>query len=643
LPRESSPRAGRRTPVIGVGTLTINERAKRLVLEALDNGRLSYGPLTQQFEAEFARRHGCRFAVMCNSGTSALQIALQAMKERHGWTDGDEVIVPAITFVATVNIVLHNRLQPVLVDVDPVHYDIAVSQIERAITPRTRAVIPVHVFGQPADMDPVLEVAARHGLEVLEDSAETMFASYKGKRVGGFGSIACFSTYVAHLIVTGVGGLALTNDPDYAIRLRSLMNHGRDSIYIGIDDDDDRTPQELRTIVARRFQFTSVGHSFRVTELEGALGLAHLDDSEHVIAARRANARMLTERLRHLDAHLQLPSTRPGSEHSFMMFPIVLRERPKVDLVNFLEQHGVETRDMLPLTNQPVYHRMLGWREDDFPVARWINSNGFYVGCHHSLGEPDLAYVAELGDRSVSRDPTRARQCACLVHETHNSEGVLAQRLDDVPRELFDRIVAVDRQSTDGTADVLKAYGIEVLPLTAEDALRMVVDGALTVEQPSVVFLEADGRSDARDVGRLLLTLERGHDMVVTSRFLHGGARHDRERPIRYRSIGNRGLTLAANLLFYGNFTDALHPFRAVKLHRLTSVKLDEAGLPGFYQLSILAMKDGWKIAEIPTTERITRGTKDLVDIVLSVPPMARVLVKEWWRGRRQRARRSRP
>ena len=197
-----------------------------------------------------------------------------------------------------------------------------------------------------------------------------MFAAYQGRRVGGFGEIACFSTYVAHLLVTGVGGLATTNNPEYAVRMRSLVNHGRDSIYLNIDDDQGQSDEELHVIVARRFRFTSIGHSFRATELQAALGLAQFEEWESIIKARRANARSLVRKLQHLESKLQLPRVRDGSESSFMMFPMVLREEPKGELVDFLERRGVETRSMLPITNQPVYQDLLGWREDTHPVAK---------------------------------------------------------------------------------------------------------------------------------------------------------------------------------------------------------------------------------------------------------------------------------
>lgn len=381
-------------PSVTVGTLNLDARARELVNQVLLSNRLSYGPMSRQFETNFAQAHDCQYAVMSNSGTSALQIALQTLKELHGWDDGDEVLVPAVTFVATVNVVLHNNLKPVFVDVEDDYYGIQVARLEACITPRTRAIIPVHLFGLPCDMDGVQELAQKHNLKVVEDSCQTMFAGHRGRAVGSLGEIGCFSTYVAHLLVTGVGGVSTTNNPDYAICMRSLMNHGRDSIYLNIDDDSGLTPQELEIVVARRFKFRRSGHSFRVTEMEAALGVAGLESADNMIAKRRANGAFLTQGLKAHADWLQLPQIRANCEHSFMMFPLVVRNQPKQSLVNFLEHRGVETRDMMPLVNQPVYRDLV--QEADFPVAQWLNNNGFYIGCHQDLETSDLNYLLQL-------------------------------------------------------------------------------------------------------------------------------------------------------------------------------------------------------------------------------------------------------
>lgn len=378
---------------IGVGGFAVSPLARRYVNEVLDSNRLSYGPFHRRFEAAFAAEHDSKHSVFCNSGTSALQIALQALKEKHGWADGDEVIVPSVTFIATSNIVLHNRMVPVFADVDPRTYTLDPAKLEAAITPKARAVIPVHLLGLPADMDPIAAIARKGGLSIIEDSAETMFARYKGRKVGSLGDIGCFSTYIAHYIVTGVGGLATTSDPDLAVRLRSLMNHGRDSIYLSIDDDQDATGARLHEIVAKRFQFVSVGHSYRATELEAALGLAQLEEKDAIVAARTGMAARLSAGLKEFESRLQLPFSPPDRDHTFMLYGLVLRNEDKAPLVNFLEDRGVETRDLLPLLNQPVYKKMFGDIESKHPVAKHLNRSGFYIGCHQYMTANDADYV----------------------------------------------------------------------------------------------------------------------------------------------------------------------------------------------------------------------------------------------------------
>ena len=378
---------------IGVGTFKITDKQRRYVNDVLNKERLSYGPYTQKFEAKFAAIHDCRFGVMTNSGTCCLQIALAALKNKYNWSDGDEVIVPAVTFVATANIVIQLNMKPVFVDVDPLYYEIDPNLIEPAISKRTRCIIPVHLFGQPCDMDRICAIAEKHNLRIIEDSCESMFVKYKGKSVGAWSDIGCFSTYIAHILSTGVGGLCTTQDPELAISLRSLMNHGRDSIYLNVDDDKNKSQAELEIIIKRRFRFIQMGYSYRVTELETALGLAQLEDYETMMQKRWQNGQTLINKLKPLSNFIQTPAIREGAGHAFMMFPVVVRHAEKDKLVNYLEAHGIETRDMLPLTNQPVYKTLLGTKEEDYPVAHWINKSGFYIGSHQNLTDADINHV----------------------------------------------------------------------------------------------------------------------------------------------------------------------------------------------------------------------------------------------------------
>lgn len=377
---------------IGVGTFRATHYMRSLVAEVLDSGRISYGPLSLEFEQRFARAHECAYAILANSGTSALQVALQALREIHGWGRGEQVIVPATTFVATANIVLHNGMRPVFVDVDPRTYNIDVAQIERYLTRDTRAIIPVSLFGQPADLARVCQLADAHGLKVIEDSCETMFVSHHGKSVGAWGDVGCFSTYVAHLIVTGVGGLSTTNNSDYAAKMRSLVNHGMELACLNPGENFSPRPAP-----GRRFRFETAGHSYRITELEAALGLAQIDDMPAMLAARARNTRHLAQGLANINDHygetFQLPYVAPGNEHAWMMFPIVLRRGDKEDLIRHLNAYGVETRDMLPLINQPAFKYLV---PGDYPVSQNLIANGLYVGCHQDLTPQDIRYLVDV-------------------------------------------------------------------------------------------------------------------------------------------------------------------------------------------------------------------------------------------------------
>lgn len=383
---------------IAIGTLEIGSLAKKLILDTLNKKRLSYGPLSRQFENEFAQLHHCKYGVFTVSGTSALQIALHALKSIHKWQDNDEVLVPAVTFIAVSNIVIQNRMKPVFVDVDFQNYNIDPKQLERHITKRTRAIIVVHSFGLPADMDEILAIAKKYKLKVIEDGCEAVFAEYKGKKVGSMGEMGCFSTYVAHIITTGVGGVVTTNNPEYAVKVKSLMNHGRDSIYLNIDDDDrvDKTKSSsVFKIIDRRFNFIDVGYSYRLTEMEAALGLEQLHLIKQIVKKRQQNAAYLTKQLQLITDKLQYPHIPEYKMHTFLGYPLVIMDPgiKRDDLILHLEQYGIETRYLMPLINQPVNRKLFGNLEPKYPVARYLNRYGFYIGCHQSLNQKDLDYI----------------------------------------------------------------------------------------------------------------------------------------------------------------------------------------------------------------------------------------------------------
>lgn len=346
----------------------VTRKQKKLIKQVLKSGRLTYGDKTRELERRFAKLHGAKHALFTSSGTAALKISLHALKDKYGWKDGSEVIIPSVTFVATMNAVLMNNLKPVIVDVEQETANIDCNLIEQAITKKTVAILPVHLLGQPADMDGVMRLSRKYKLRVVTDSCETMFiAKHQG-------DMTCYSTYIAHLMVTGVGGFILTDNDQMATVMRSMMFHGRDESYLNIDDK----PKEIW----KRFYFPRHGYSDRLTELEAAIGLGELDKWRDMISLRQDNASYLIE---NLPLIMNFPVT---SNHSFMFFPAYVERRD--ELMVYLEKHGIQSRTMMPLISQPITKPYL---KKKYPVAEYIGGKGVLLPVHQYLKKKDLEYM----------------------------------------------------------------------------------------------------------------------------------------------------------------------------------------------------------------------------------------------------------
>ena len=379
---------------IGVGYAYVSNIEKKYVNEALDASRLSQGDMVNRFEKQFARLHDQKYGIACNSGTSALHVGLEAMKEKFGWDVVSrklKVLVPAITFIATSNAVMHAGMIPVFVDVDPVTYNMNPKEMEAKIDEDTVAVIPVHTFGQPCEMDEIVRIAREHELKIMEDCAEGHFATYKGKKVGSFSDIAAYSTYVAHTITTGIGGVITTNDRQMMEISRSLIAHGRACTCEKClaSDPTKVCPLRMQTEMDKRFMMVRMGYSYRVGELEGALGLGQLENRDFIMNTRKANAKYLTDNLHAIAKYIQLPT------YPYPM--VVKKDAPfsRDEIIRYLESNNIETRPMLPLLCQPIYKQLFGDIEKEYPVAEWIDHYGFYVGCHHGLSKEQLDKIVE--------------------------------------------------------------------------------------------------------------------------------------------------------------------------------------------------------------------------------------------------------
>jgi len=385
---------------IGVGHFESTPEMVSNLMQVMRTGRISYGPFSQQFEKEFAEAHDSLHAVLSASGTDSLRVALHALMIERGWKCGDEIIVPATTFVATINVVEQLNLVPVLVDVDPVHYCMDPKSAIGAINNDTVCIMPVNLLGQSAELSLLASIAEDNHLMMVEDSCEAMFVNHMGFPVGSWGNIGVFSLYMAHLITGGVGGIAITDSTERASLMRSLVNHGRSPEYISIDDDDGLEGDELVAMIRQRYAFIHQGYSSRITELQAAIALPQLHNYQDMLARRYAVASRLTAGLRKHSKRLQLPAEREESEHAYMMYGIRMRNgENKWPLMKYLEERGIETREMLPIVNQKMYAPLTSTatkRGESLAVSRDLIRTGFYIGCHQGMTDADADYVCEV-------------------------------------------------------------------------------------------------------------------------------------------------------------------------------------------------------------------------------------------------------
>lgn len=390
---------------ITVGTVKVGAGGKKRVLDALERGRISGGKFVQEFEEAFAAYHGLKFGIAVSSGTDADAVAVAALLDR-GAGRGDEVIVPALTFVSVANACLHAGLQPRFADIDRDSYNLDPAAVEKVITPRTRALLAVHNFGRPAPMDELLAVARRHNLVVIEDAAEAHGARYRGRLVGTMGAMATYSFYVAHILTTGEGGMIITDDPEWARLCRSIRAHGRacDCKVCVLNVDSAYCPLRYKygEDTDIRFYFERIGFSSKMNELEAALGVEQVEEMDAIVEARRERLSWYNEHLARYENVLQLFRPAPHEEISPLCYPIVVREGApfqRFELTRYLEQNGVETRPAFGCipTQQPAYTWM-GHKPGDFPNGDYVGARGFYIGCHQNITEEDLAYVQAVFD-----------------------------------------------------------------------------------------------------------------------------------------------------------------------------------------------------------------------------------------------------
>lgn len=370
--------------LIPVNEPMLGGRELEYVTECLATGWISSaGRFIEEFENKWASYCGMQYGIAVSNGTTALQVAIKSL----GLAAGDEVIMPTFTIISCALAVVECGAIPVLVDCDPQTWCMDVNQIESRISSRTKAIMPVHIYGHPVDMDPVLQLAQKHGLHVIEDAAEAHGAQYLSrldehnpiwKKCGGMGDISCFSFYANKLITTGEGGMILTNDAAIAEKARSLRN--------------------LCFRPERRFYHTELGYNFRLTNIQAAMGLAQLERFEEIVGKKRWMGQRYTERLSGLSM-IQTPIEEPWARQVYWMYALVLDENTGMNAVDFaqrLKERGVETRPFfLGMHEQPVFHEHGLFIEEQYQVAERIARQGLYLPSGLALTDEQMDQVCE--------------------------------------------------------------------------------------------------------------------------------------------------------------------------------------------------------------------------------------------------------
>lgn len=366
------------------GTVSITPDARKLINDVIDSGWVTKGKCVKEFEEKFAALFGVKYGVAVSSGTDADALACAALYD-FGAQRADEIIVPALTFVATGNSVFQAGFKPVFVDVKRETLNIDPELIERAITKKTRAIMPVHLMGKPADMDKIMAIAKKHKLFVIEDAAEAHGAEYKGNKIGSIGDMACFSLYAAHIITTIEGGITITNNEKMAEALRSLRNHG----------------------IEGKFTFKRIGFSAKMNEIEASVGLGNIKIFSQILEKRRRNVLYLIKGFKQFEKYFITLQEDQGEKLGPHAFSIIVRPNAgftKDEFVKFIESEGVDSRNLFySIPTQCPSYAFLGHKLGDFPEAEFCSDNGTHIGCHQDLDLDQLDHVIKTVGEFICR------------------------------------------------------------------------------------------------------------------------------------------------------------------------------------------------------------------------------------------------
>lgn len=357
---------------IAVARPLLNDKEIQLINECIVSGWVSSGgKFINEFEELVANHSERKYAVCCNSGTAALHLVLLSL----GVGSGDEVIIPSLTFIATANAVTYTGAIPVFVDSETETWNIDPSKIEQSISPRTKAIIPVHLYGHPADMDPIKEIAKKHNLFVLEDAAEAQGALYKENPVGSLGDAAIFSFFGNKIITTGEGGMIVTNNKEMAEKCRMYRDHGMSS--------------------DRRYWHEVLGYNYRMTNLQAAIGVAQMGKIDRIIKLKKEIAKNYEKHLKNVSG-ITLPANMSWAENVFWLYTILVDQKvfgaSAEEIIEKLKQSNIDTRPVFPpMHKQPLYQN-----DQKLPVSEMISLNGISLPSSPEIMDDDIKKICDL-------------------------------------------------------------------------------------------------------------------------------------------------------------------------------------------------------------------------------------------------------
>jgi perosamine synthetase len=356
--------------MIPVAEPIIGDKELKYVEECVKSGWVSsIGDYIYRFENCFSNFCGTKYGVSCSNGTVALHLALKAF----GVGNGDEVIVPALTFIATANAVTYCNAIPVFVDAEPETWNIDPDKIEEKITKKTKAIIPVHLYGHPVDMDTIIDIARENKLVVIEDAAEAHGAEYKGRKVGSIGDVGCFSFYGNKIITTGEGGMITTDNEEIAERARMLRDHAMSK--------------------EKRYWHDTIGFNYRLTNLQAALGVAQMERIEDIINIKRSNAKLYNSMLKTV-AGITLPKEAEWAKSVYWMYSILIEDKYRIsrdELIIKLKERGIDSRPFFyPIPSMPPYKTA-----NAYPVSEELSRKGINLPSSPRLKKDDIKYIVE--------------------------------------------------------------------------------------------------------------------------------------------------------------------------------------------------------------------------------------------------------